>query len=77
VSFERALAKLGAGLESVVRTRMFVTDTSRWEEFLSRLAKARLDGDHSRARLRRSGERAAAPTASASATTRRRPPWSR
>ena len=30
---ERALRGLGAGLEHVVRTRMFVTDISRWEEF--------------------------------------------
>ncbi len=30
---ERALQSLGAGLEHVVRTRMFVTDISRWEEF--------------------------------------------
>jgi enamine deaminase RidA (YjgF/YER057c/UK114 family) len=30
---ESALARLGAGLESVVRTRMFVTDISRWEEY--------------------------------------------
>ena len=30
---ESALARLGAGLEHVVRTRMFVTDISRWEEF--------------------------------------------
>jgi enamine deaminase RidA (YjgF/YER057c/UK114 family) len=29
----RALAALGAGLSDVVRTRMFVTDISRWEEF--------------------------------------------
>lgn len=28
-----ALAELGAGLADVVRTRMFVTDVSRWEEF--------------------------------------------
>jgi enamine deaminase RidA (YjgF/YER057c/UK114 family) len=27
-----ALGQLGAGLEHVVRTRMFVTDISRWEE---------------------------------------------
>jgi enamine deaminase RidA (YjgF/YER057c/UK114 family) len=27
-----ALESLGAGLEDVVRTRMFVTDVSRWEE---------------------------------------------
>ena len=30
---ERALLALGAGLEHVVRTRMFVTDIGRWEEF--------------------------------------------
>ncbi|TMQ62620.1 MAG: RidA family protein, partial [Candidatus Eisenbacteria bacterium] len=29
---ERALASLGARLEHVVRTRMFVTDIARWEE---------------------------------------------
>lgn len=28
---ERALAEAGAGLENVVRTRMFVTDISQWE----------------------------------------------
>lgn len=28
-----ALAELGAGLEHVVRTRMFVTDIERWAEF--------------------------------------------
>jgi isochorismate pyruvate lyase len=27
------LDKLGAGLEHVTRTRMFVTDISRWQEF--------------------------------------------
>lgn len=27
-----ALAELGAGLQDVVRTRMFVTDIERWEE---------------------------------------------
>ena len=32
-NIERALHALGATLESVVRTRMFVTDISRWEEF--------------------------------------------
>lgn len=30
---ENALAELGAGLADVVRTRMFVTEVSRWEEF--------------------------------------------
>jgi enamine deaminase RidA (YjgF/YER057c/UK114 family) len=28
-----ALEQLGAGLDDVVRTRLFVTDISRWEEF--------------------------------------------
>jgi enamine deaminase RidA (YjgF/YER057c/UK114 family) len=32
-NIESALRRLGAGLEHVVRTRMFVTDISRWEEF--------------------------------------------
>jgi enamine deaminase RidA (YjgF/YER057c/UK114 family) len=32
-NIERALAQLGAGLEHVVRTRMFVTDISRWQEY--------------------------------------------
>lgn len=31
-NLEKALKALGAGLENVVRTRMFVTDISRWEE---------------------------------------------
>jgi enamine deaminase RidA (YjgF/YER057c/UK114 family) len=30
---EKILAKVGAKLEDVVRTRMFVTDISRWEEY--------------------------------------------
>lgn len=30
---ERALKQLGASMTDVVRTRMFVTDISRWEEF--------------------------------------------
>ena len=30
---ERALAKAGATMADVVRTRMFVTDISRWEEY--------------------------------------------
>ena len=29
----RALAELGAGPQHVVRTRMFVTDIARWQEF--------------------------------------------
>jgi enamine deaminase RidA (YjgF/YER057c/UK114 family) len=32
-NIEKALKQLGAGLENVVRTRMFVTDIKRWEEF--------------------------------------------
>lgn len=31
-NIEKALNALGAGLEHVVRTRMFVTDISRWED---------------------------------------------
>ena len=31
-NIERALAALGAGMNDVVRTRMYVTDISRWEE---------------------------------------------
>jgi enamine deaminase RidA (YjgF/YER057c/UK114 family) len=30
---EKALALAGAGFEHVVRTRLFVTDISRWEEY--------------------------------------------
>ena len=30
---EQALKELGCGLESVVRTRMFVTDIARWKEY--------------------------------------------
>lgn len=30
---EGILKKAGAGLEHVIRTRMFVTDISRWEEY--------------------------------------------
>src|SRR5690349_4260473 len=32
-NIERALKALDATLENVVRTRMFVTDISRWEEY--------------------------------------------
>jgi enamine deaminase RidA (YjgF/YER057c/UK114 family) len=30
---QRALERMGAGMEHVVRTRMFVTDITRWREF--------------------------------------------
>lgn len=30
---EKVLARAGASLQDVVRTRMFVTDISRWEEY--------------------------------------------
>ena len=32
-NIEAALIALGSGLSDVVRTRMFVTDISRWEEY--------------------------------------------
>ena len=32
-NIERALQRLGAGFEHVVRTRMYVTDISRWQEY--------------------------------------------
>ena len=32
-NIEAALNRLGAGLEHIVRTRMYVTDISRWEEY--------------------------------------------
>lgn len=32
-NLERALKQAGASLANVVRTRMFVTDISRWEEY--------------------------------------------
>jgi enamine deaminase RidA (YjgF/YER057c/UK114 family) len=32
-NIDQALRALNAGLENVVRTRMFVTDISRWEEY--------------------------------------------
>src|SRR5687768_3464155 len=33
LNIEKALQRLNAGFEHVVRTRMFVTDISRWEEY--------------------------------------------
>jgi len=41
---ESAIAELGASREHIVRTRMFVTDISRWEEY-SR-AHAEFFGEH-------------------------------
>lgn len=41
---EKALRELGAGREHVVRTRMFVTDISRWEDFGR--AHAEFFGEH-------------------------------
>ena len=32
-NIESALQRLGAGLEHIVRTRMYVTDISRWKEY--------------------------------------------
>ncbi len=32
-NIESALKRLGAGLEHIVRTRMYVIDISRWEEY--------------------------------------------
>ena len=32
-NIERALKQAGGGLKNVVRTRMFVTDIGRWEEY--------------------------------------------
>ena len=32
-NIESALQRLGAGFEHIVRTRMYVTDISRWEEY--------------------------------------------
>ena len=41
----QALERLGAGLADVVRTRMFVTDISRWEEYGRAHGAAFGDGD--------------------------------
>lgn len=41
---EQALGELGARLDTVVRTRMFVTDISRWEEYGR--AHAEIFADH-------------------------------
>lgn len=41
---EAAITKLGAGREHVVRTRMFVTDISRWEDYCR--AHAEFFGEH-------------------------------
>lgn len=41
---ERALSEVGAGLHDVVRTRMFVTDISRWEPVAA--AHERVFRDH-------------------------------
>ena len=32
-NIQAALNRLGAGLEHIVRTRMYVTDISRWEDY--------------------------------------------
>lgn len=41
---ERSLGEVGAGIEDVTRTRMFVTDIDRWREFGQ--AHAEVFGDH-------------------------------
>ena len=33
LNIEKALRALGGGLQHIVRTRMFVTDITRWEEY--------------------------------------------
>lgn len=43
-TIERAIAELGAGREHIVRTRMFVTDISRWADYGR--AHAEFFGEH-------------------------------
>ena len=70
---EEALAELGAGLSNVVRTRMFVTDISRWEDFGRAHGEAFADHPPTTPRWWRSG-----PSSTPKCSSRSRPtPWSR